>query len=439
MTVMVKVDRGEYTLEQKIGILLLYWSIIMPILTGLPFVPSVLKYGADVLLIALVLCSIKKGRLSIRRNTKPLFILVVLLFGYAILLHSLQFQSAFYFLWGCRNLFRFYIAFFAYANLMRWESIEKWFACVDIIFWINVALSIIQFVFLGVRQDNLGGVFGISGGVNGYTIPLLCIVVVRHICLAFDLRESIWKCIMVCVASLLVAAMAELKFFFVVFVFSLVVAAVLSKFSFKKVALLIIAVLAAFACAQVLVYWFGFKEFLTIEGIVEIATRVSYSNSSANDVNRLSAISTLNRVILKSPLQRVCGLGLGNCDVSNFAIFNTPFGVRYSYLHYTWFAAPMVYLEMGYVGLTLYILFFVICFCLSYRAFRQKRGNRLYCQMAIIMSISCCMLAFYNASLRYEVAYIIYFVLALPFIRQSAEENNQKRPMMQKSEGGGCK
>ena len=422
MTGISRRKKQYYTLEQKICILLLYWSIIMPILTGLSFVPAIIKYGADILWIGLVICTLRRRRLTISKNIKTMVILVASLFSYAILVHLMYFQSAFYFLWGFRNLFRFYIAFFAFVEFLNENNVEKWFSFVDRIFWINVLLSTFQFAFLNVRQDYLGGVFGIGGGTNGYTVVLLCIVVVRHICLAFELKESLWNCMWICIAALLVSAMAELKVFFVLLVLILLVAAVLTKFSFKKVALMIIASFAAFVGTQILVYWFGFENFFSISGVLEYATRASYSHSTAGDVNRLSAIPTLNRLILDTPIQRLCGLGLGNCDTSGFAIFNTPFFFKYSYLHYTWFTAPKMYLETGYVGLIMYIMFFVLCLWKTYIAFYSKKGKRIYCQMAIIMALICCVLSFYNASLSYEAAYMLYYILALPFMRRTIVE-----------------
>ena len=410
------------SLEKKISILLIYWAVIMPILTGQPFVPQVLKYVADVLWLSMVLCVLIKRRIVIRKDIRQLVLLVAVLFVYAMTTALLHFDSIFYFVWGFRNLFRFYIAFFAYADMISGKTVEKWFSFLDIVFLINAVLSVIQFTFLGVRQDFLGGVFGITGHTNGYTIPLLTVVIVRHVCLSFEGKEKMGKGILFCVIALLVAAMAELKFFFVLFLLILVAAAMLTRFSAKKLVLLIVGGVATFIGAEILVYWFGFDNFFSLEGIIEQATRESYSNATAGDVNRLSAIPTLNQMILDSPLQRIFGLGLGNCDTSGVAIFNTQFYVTYSHLHYTWFTAPMVYLEMGYFGLTIYMLFFVICFWLSYKAFVRRKGNRLYCQMAIIMAMVCCALAFYNSSLRYEAAYMIYFILALPFIRQTSED-----------------
>lgn len=413
-------------LEEKISILLLYLSVFIPILTGMPFVPSAVKYAADVLWLGLVLCALLKKRIVVRKNIKTLILLAAGLFGYALIVYLIRYQSIFYFIWGFRNLFRFYIAFFAFADRMNEDTVERWFSLIDIIFWINLVLTGFQFVFMGVRQDYLGGVFGTTSHTNGYTLPLLCIVVVRHLCRAFEGDETLWKGMLYCVMSLLIAAMAELKFFFVVFLLVLIAAAIITKFSVKKLIWVILGCLAAIIGAQLLVSWFGFEDFLTLEGIIEQATRGSYANSTAGDINRLSAIPALNQRILDTPLERLFGLGLGNCDTSNVAIFNTPFSVTYSYLHYTWFTAPMIYLEMGYIGMTVYLLFFVACLWLSLKAFSRKNGNRQYCQMGIIMSGICCALAFYNSSLRYEAAYMLYFILALPFLRQPTESAEDK-------------
>jgi len=98
-----------------------------------------------------------------------------------------------------------------------------------------------------------------------------------------------------------------------------------------------------------------------------------------------------------------------------FAICNTPFYQRYSYLHYTWFSAAMLFLETGYVGLVLYGMFFVLVFQHAFRR-RKVGGNVIYCQLAMMMVVVSGILLFYNSSLRTEAAYMIYFVFAAPFI-----------------------
>ena len=412
--------------EEKLSLLLIYYSVILPILMGMSFVPSAVKYFADVLWVGAVLCTVIRGRVRIGRSVLPLAVTVALLFAYVLLVYLARFQSWFYLIWGIRNLFRFYIAFFAYAYTTEESIVEQWFSFVEKIFWVNAVLSIIQFAYLGAAQDYLGGVFGTGGGTNGYTVVLLCIVVTRSLLVNFEEKGKLGRCLLICIAALAVAAMAELKFFFVLFVIILIYAAITTKFSIRKLALLIGGIIGVLIGAQVLTYWFGFDNFFSIEGIIEQATRTSYSYSDSKDVNRLSAISSLNSYFLDSPWDRIFGLGLGNCDTSSFEIFNTAFYKQNASVHYTWFTAPMVYLETGYVGLTLYLAFFVTCFGLALKRYLCGKGKKLYCQMSMIMSVICCMLAFYNASLRYEAAYMIYLVLALPFIRQSDENTAAK-------------
>ena len=84
----------------------------------------------------------------------------------------------------------------------------------------------------------------------------------------------------------------------------------------------------------------------------------------------------------------------------------------------------MLFLETGFVGLAIYISFFVICCVYSIRQLRNGQGNRLFCQMGIIVSVLCVILLFYNASMRTEPAYMAYFILSLPFLARTEKINN---------------
>lgn len=428
---------NKKSLEERLSLFLLYWSVVMPILTGIPFVPSVLKYVADVIWVGLVFCTVVRRRVVVRKDTLPLAITIALLAIYVTLVYLCRYQTVLYFVWGVRNLFRYYVAFFAYVNTMDEDKTEIWFSFLEKIFWANAVVSVIQFVFLHVTQDNLGGVFGTEGGTNGYTLALLCIVTTRSLLINFEKKGNMNRCFLVCVVALAVSAMAELKVFFVLFVIIMAYAACVTKFSFRKLITMMCSIFGTFIAVRVLVTWFGFDDFFSFKGIVELATRTSYATSTSNDVNRLSAISTLNRLIMDSPFDKIFGLGLGNCDTSAFAMFNSVFYRQHRSLHYTWFAAPMIYLETGYIGFALYLLFFLICFTLSVRKYLRGGGNRLYCQMTMILCVVCGILIFYNASLRYEAAYMIYFVLALPYIRQSPRDKDIKPHAVQRTDNGG--
>lgn len=391
------------------------WPFLLKPLGGLPGVLGYSRYIADGVLLCMFLVALFQTNIKIRRSILSHVLLIITFFAYVLLVYLFRFQSPFFFLWGFRNNFRFYLAFFAFIFLLTESDVDRWFEILDMLFWINAVLSIVQFSFLGIRQDYLGGIFGIGGGSNGYTLLFFCIVIGRSLLATFSGQEELSSCAWKCISSLLIAAMAEMKFYFVVFIILIGMASFLTRFSVKKLLLILVGAVAVIWGTTLVVTWFGFDDFLAIEQIIEQATKENYS--SANDLNRLSAIPTLSRTVLTTPIEQLFGLGLGNCDTSAFAICNTPFYQRYSYLHYTWFSAAMLFLEIGYVGLFAYFLFFILCFRYAFRQIKSGSGNQLNCQLAVMISILCCIITFYNSALRIEAGYLVYYVLAIPFIK----------------------
>ena len=73
-------------------------------------------------------------------------------------------------------------------------------------------------------------------------------------------------------------------------------------------------------------------------------------------------------------------------------------------------------LETGIIGLICYCSFFVRVALKSVAVYRTNKHRELECRLAELMSIISLVLIIYNASLRTEAGYMVYFVLALPFI-----------------------
>ena len=255
---------------------------------------------------------------------------------------------------------------------------------------------------------------------NGYTLVFFCIVIGKSLLQAFEGQERYVTCFLKCITSLVVAAMAEMKFYYVAFILLLMMAAGLTRFSRGKVLLIVGAIVGIILGSSLLTFWFdGFKGFLSWEMLWKLATKDNYS--SADDLNRLSAIFTLMNKYITNVPQQIFGMGLGNCDMSDIPIFNSAFYQQYSYLHYTWFSSAMLFLETGFVGLAIYLGFFVLCVVYSVKQVRRKTGNKMLCQLAIIMGIMCVGITFYGASLRTEAGYMAYFVLALPFLESEGD------------------
>lgn len=353
---------------------------------------------------------------SKRRGSQGLGIWVWLFLIYTLLTYLPQWQSPLYYLWGMRNNFRFYAAFFAFAVFLSPQDVDDYLRLFDKLFWVNVVVSIYQFFFLQLDGDHLGGLFSTEAGGNGYTNIYFLIVVTRSIVLYLEKQEKLGRCLAKCAAALVVAAMAELKFFFVEFALVVAMAVLFTSFSWRKLAVIIGAAVGVLACAVLLTSLFpDFAGWFSLKWFLENALS-NKGYTSSGDLNRLNAIPQINELWLQSGWQQLFGLGLGNCDTATYAILNTPFFESYGDMHYTWISYAMIYLETGWIGLIFYWGFFVLTYFGILRIERRSEGiTKAYCRIARIMAVMCAVISVYNSSLRYEAGYMAYFVLAIPF------------------------
>lgn len=386
--------------------------------------PSFVKYVIDACWLGALISLFMVRRVYIKKDITPLLSIIIAFFLIALIVYFFNFQSPFYFLWGLRNNLRFYIAFLAFTVFFEESDIKTCMKFLDVFFWINAVVCFFQFLVLGYKQDFLGGLFGTETGCNAYLIVFFAIIATKSILNYFNDNESAISCFTKCGVILLISVMAELKFFFVMFMIILIVASVITKFSWKKVFLYAISFFFIMVASVLIVEFFGENRALDMENIIDLVFATNYS--SARDLGRFTAIPTISNRFLIEPLEKLFGFGLGNCDTSAFAICNTPFYRSYSYLNYNWFSSAFLFLETGFVGLSLYLIFFVVIFILSYKKSKKVNSNKSFCQLGMIMSIVCFILTFYNSSLRMETGYIAFFILALPFVITEKEKQEER-------------
>ena len=408
-----------------------YWLIMcifaLPLLWGTLFqllsLPDFLKYTADVAWLLLLFFMIGRSSLRIEKKVLPLVLLVAVFFLYTLILYLFKYQSAFYYLWGARNNFRFYVFFFAVVLYLQEREADRVFRFLDILFWINFPVMLIQYFVFDYAQDYLGGIFGTEVGVNASTILFFTIVLSRSLVRYMEREEKFVVCAAKCAVALFLSALAELKFFFVFFVIMLVMAALLTSFSWRKLLVFIVCALLVSVASAFLVELFGFEDFMSLESIWKNATQAHYSSDKT--VNRLSAIPTLANTVVPDFGDRLLGMGLGNCDTSSFEICNTPFYQTYGYLRYNYFSIAFLFLEVGYVGLLLYVAFFTVCGVMIWNRIRRGLCNRLHGRVALIMAVLAHILVIYNSVLRVEAGYLVFFILALPFLERDVDPDEE--------------
>lgn len=421
------------SLPEWMALYLFLYPFIIAVLLDVFNLPSFVKYTADVTWVAVLAIMIFERKFLFLKKITPLVFLVAAWLILCGIVYFLNFQSIFYFLWGLRNTFRYFVAFFAYTVFFDEGDAKSCLKFMDVIFWINAIVTCIQFFFLGYKQDFLGGIFGVEYGCNGYSIALFLIVLAKSLILCMERKETALSCCLKCGAALIIAALAELKAFFLFFVCILVLSMFLTKFSWKKMLIVVFSIVFISVATSLWAILFSADaDTLTFEAIVELITAKNYA--SHEDLGRFSAIPTVLERFLPTFFDKMFGMGLGNCDASSFKMCRTPFFETYGHLHYNWFLGAFLILETGLIGFSLYMLFFVYVFVLAYKKLKRAEGNKLFSQLAVIFAVVCFILTFYNATLRREFGYVLYFVLALPFIptksiqgvdRAGTPENNK--------------
>lgn len=407
------------TLPEWLAYLIFVMPFLLSFFTDFLGIPDFLKYFIDAAWLVASGLLVFNRRISLNRDLIPIVILLVAFLGYTLINYAFNYQSVLYYLWGFRNNFRFYIAFIIFCMCFDSEDLDKCLKFMDVLFWINAFVTFFQFFVLGYNQDFLGGIFGVDRGCNASSIVFFCIVISKSIIMFMSGKENFLLCFLKVATVLVISAMAELKFFFVVFVLIVLMATFMTNFAWRKVLVLIISAFMFSFASTLLTGIFGEGSSLSLDKIFELATSENYSSNK--DLGRLTGIATITRTVFSDISESFFGLGLGNCDTSNFDMFNTPFYQSYGDMHYSWFSAVFMFLELGYVGLIFYVLFFAFCFVFALVQ-KKKSQNPLYCQLTMIMSVLCLVIMFYNSSLRTEVGYMVYFIFALPFIAAKNEK-----------------
>lgn len=382
--------------------------------------PSAIKYTIDLLLIflfALSVVNLQGKRVFFSTEAKILIGWVLLFFFFTAVVYVVRYRSVLYYLWGLRNNFRLYMLFFYCILFFDKKNISSILKFVDVFFWVNTCLCIIQYLLFGLKGDHLGGFFGTEKGCNGYLNIFLVLVITKTVVFYLNKKENFWICVSKCGCSLLLATLAELKFFFIAFILIVLSGVLISDFSFRKLSIVIFGIIVVVVFATLLVHIFPyFSNFLTFDFLLGASSEGGYASSE--QLNRLTTIPILSEKILTTAPLKWFGLGLGNCDTSSFDFLRTPFYDNYMHLRYNWFSTSFLFLETGFFGLIFFFGFFIAVIILCFFMLRKQKNEKEYCQMAIIAAMCCIVIGIYNSSLRTEAGFIIYFMLAFPFIVQ---------------------
>lgn len=405
----IRISRKSIIYIQLLYVLTVFWGVSL----GLPYAAV---YFLDILNVVAILFSLKDCRgLFSHIGYWPIWIFALLCIVLAVT-DVLNLVPPMLIVWAIRNTFRFFGFFLACATLLTLSDVFKIMRMLYIFQILNCVISAYQFFVLGFKQDNLGGIFGTSTGCNGYSNLFFCFLLAYYGLYCLSGRVPIRKFLFICVSTLALAALAEIKIFFFEFI---AIVVVVSLINIKKVrtygaALLIVAI-----------FFIAFRVFATVfpssyTTITNFDNLFGYSSKSmaGYELSRLGAFSEINTLIFNGDLlKELFGVGFGGAEYSStIPMFTSDFYRIWGYLNYRWFTHQMWYIESGAVGFSTLVLLLVSHMVYSGKMIVKAPQHKVLLQFVVISTVMTIFNLWYNCTFRIEAGYLNFFILAISCI-----------------------
>jgi hypothetical protein len=324
-----------------------------------------------------------------------------------------------------RNLVRFPAFLISCVTFLDRQYYEKIFRFLTVIFYVNFPFILYQYFTyhptgVWTRGDYLNGLFGLTVGGNTFVNVLMICVVAYWFNKWINKECHIWKMLLPICLSILIAALIELKSFFVEIVilygWYLMSQKKSLKDILKNIFLIVTLLLVAQYCLQIMYQEYPwFKQVMSFSGLLEL-TSESGGYTSSGDLNRFTGVLTIASKIFHGELSEILfGVGLGNGAVYGLNGTFTKFYLEYRQLNYSWFSSTYMFVQLGLVGLSVYIF----SFCLLFFKKKNKQFS-LLSQFTILLVL---FLVIYNETLKTDAAYLIYFCISSGFIKDIQHQN----------------
>ena len=201
-----------YIKKRSLSEVMLFMVFVIPLISQFLIeifkIPSVITYFIDAALIVFIVILILRKSFIFSKELMPFSCVILLFLTYTLVVYVFKFQSPFYYFWGVRNYFRFYVAFFAFVLMMNKNKADSYLKILDMLYWVNAVVIAVQ-ILLGYRQDYLGGLFGVSKGCNASTLVFITIVVAKSLLEFMNGKEKITLCLLKSSIALVISVFCQ--------------------------------------------------------------------------------------------------------------------------------------------------------------------------------------------------------------------------------------
>ena len=377
---------------------------------------SVIRFINDIAVVTLLVLSVNRFVDTFKRlKCLPILYGVIAFLTFSILSAIINLTPINMFVWGARNTFRGIVFFISTVCFLDSVDLNKIFKILFYVQLINLASALMQYLLLGRVGDAMGGLFGPAnnvalGAFNALIYTYFFIAYIRG-------KESFWKTITMLFSAIIITAIAEEKFGFIFCGVCLLITMFVKGDGKRKfyLALSVISALAVGTLVLSVIFPDSIKVLSTLEGWF------SYSQNTYQEgymIPRVGGIFYIAEHFFEGdPLKILFGFGLGNCDNSQVAIFQSEFYSLYGHYNYRWFSHQWIFLEGGVVGLLTFLSIFVLgAVCLIKQLKGLSRNSSIFCLTSIIMLFYTCITVWVGPVIKNDFSYILYFAFAVGVI-----------------------
>lgn len=405
---------------------ILYFTLIMETLIAELNFPDSIRYLNDIAILMLLFFMKDKYIYILKKiNCSLVYISILIFLIVSIITSIINFVPILLFIWGLRNTFRGIIFFLAIIVYINPEDLTKIFNILFKFQILNLILVLYQFFILNHEMDWVGGIFGYG---NGAGVNIFNALLISYYLNSYLLKkEKLSRLVIVIGTSFIIAAIAEEKATYIFFVVIFIISIVMSKFSIKKVIAIISGILGITGGLALIKYYYP----IMYDNLVNFDLMLKYAQTTYEvgyRIPRIGAFSFIGeKFFLNNKLKCLLGLGLGNCETSNFSFLQSDFYRQYGEWNYRWFTHQWVFLEEGYIGIiSLVFIFISIIFCLWKYTRKLKIKEKEFLVTSICMGICCIITIWYNLTIKSDMSYLAYFSIAIGFVALKIRISNNK-------------
>lgn len=313
--------------------------------------------------------------------------------------------NPFNFIFGFRGQFLSMVFLFASAAYLRITDYHRLFDFFYKFQYLNVACTLFQFLMYHYTEDLNNGAF-----TGGHTQDIFCGALMTYYFYSYNQKKTnLYKLIFVLASSMFIAVIQDERFIFIEAGIIFLYYAFIGKINTRKIFLAIIM-------AGIIVVGFNNLSSGQSKTLNSASNLLEYSQTAGAGYGfpRIGSAKMISAMFFDSPIEKVFGIGLGQGVETKIPLIDSSFYNKYGKLAYSLFSFQNVFLQTGWSGIILYVSFFLSLSVYNLRCKKKapKKYKYLY-DIAIVFSLLCTILIWYNASLRIYYGIFSYFILGI--------------------------